>query len=214
MNKHVYGVMVQKAVPFSVDDLVMVTKVQYSAKLRDIIAKSGLESLERLLAVDGQQALEERAPHYWNVRSGSVPALCVDLDNVIARTDEVIRGVIRDFTGGAVDLQEHHIKEFNYSECFDDKGRHLEESDWPKVHELFSEPRYLWLIQPHVGVVASLKKLRTSYEIHLATSRLPKARATTIAWLENHRDPNRRRPLSPARQETHVGGFRCRCSRG
>jgi 5' nucleotidase, deoxy (Pyrimidine), cytosolic type C protein (NT5C) len=116
-------------------------------------------------------------------------ALCVDLDNVIAGSDAVMRRVIRDFTGGKVNLEEHHIREFNYHECFDDAGHHTEEKDWPEIHELFSEPRHLWLVQPYPGAVDCLRTLRARFEIHLATSRLPEARGTTIAWLENHNIP-------------------------
>jgi len=48
-----------------------------------------------------------------------MPALdarfCIDLDNVLARTDEVMRRVISDFSGGKVQLDYEDIVKFNYS---------------------------------------------------------------------------------------------------
>jgi uncharacterized HAD superfamily protein len=114
---------------------------------------------------------------------------CIDIDNVVARTDEVMRQVIEEYTGGRVRLAYEHIKEFNYHECKDDRGNSITREDWRKVHELFSEPRYLWLIQPVSGAVEGLRQLADRSTVHFATSRLPKARRTTVEWLENHSFP-------------------------
>jgi hypothetical protein len=54
------------------------------------------------------------------------------------------------------------------------------------VHDLFSEPRYLWQVQPRAGAIAGLKDLARLGTVHIATTRLPKARRTTIEWLSNH----------------------------
>jgi uncharacterized HAD superfamily protein len=116
-------------------------------------------------------------------------ALCIDIDNVIGQTDQVMRQVIRDYTGGRVCLEYAHIKKFNYQDCRDAKRRRITKKDWARVHDLFSEPRYLWLIQPFDGVQGHLQRLSKRYELHLATSRLPKARRTTVEWLENHSIP-------------------------
>ena len=71
--------------------------------------------------------------------------LCIDIDNVIARTDEVMRRVIRDFTQGRVDFEYEHILAFNYHECHDANGCTITKEEWKGIHDLFSEPRYLWL---------------------------------------------------------------------
>ena len=40
--------------------------------------------------------------------------LCVDIDNVVAATDEVMRCVIREYTRGRVDLSYEDVVEFDY----------------------------------------------------------------------------------------------------
>jgi hypothetical protein len=114
---------------------------------------------------------------------------CIDIDNVIASTDEIMRQVIKKFTGARVCLAYEHIKEFNYYECQDDEGNKITREEWRKIHDLFSEPRNLWLIQPVSGAIEGLQMLAERGTIHLVTSRLPKARRTTIEWLENHGFP-------------------------
>jgi uncharacterized HAD superfamily protein len=115
--------------------------------------------------------------------------LCIDIDNVIARTDEVMRQVIREFTDGRVDLDYNDIIEFDYHKCIDRNGRNITKGEWKSIHDLFSEPRYLWTIQPEEGVHDHLVKLSGKFDIHFTTSRLPRARRTTIEWLENYDFP-------------------------
>ena len=116
-------------------------------------------------------------------------SICIDVDNVIARTDEVMRQVIHDFTGGRVNFEYDHIIEFDYCKCKDGNGGTITKSEWEKIHELFSEPRHLWKIQPWPDVQRHLKRLTKQFAIHLATSRLPKARRITIEWLEDYDFP-------------------------
>jgi hypothetical protein len=78
---------------------------------------------------------------------------CFDIDNVIAQTDEVMRRVIEDYTNGRVRLAYEDIKTFNYYECLDRFGNGISKEEWNRVHEVFSESRYLWLIQPFPGSV-------------------------------------------------------------
>lgn len=118
------------------------------------------------------------------------PAICIDIDNVIARTDEVMRRVIFDFTGGRVKYEYEHVVEFDYHRCKDANGSSISPEEWAKIHGLFSEPRYLWQIQPEPGVQSIIKSLSDKFDIHLVTSRLAKARRTTVEWLENHGFPS------------------------
>lgn len=115
--------------------------------------------------------------------------LCIDIDNVIAQTDAIMRRVIHDCTGGRVKLDYTHILEFDYYKCVDAQQGCITKDEWAGIHDVFSEPRYLWLIQPVQGVQEHLHRLSTVFDIHLATSRLPKARRTTIEWLEAYRFP-------------------------
>jgi len=115
--------------------------------------------------------------------------LCIDIDNVIAQTDEVMRRVIHDFTGGRVQLDYAHVIDFDYHKCKDANGCAITKEEWHAVHDLFSEPQNLWLLQPFEGVQDHLKALGDKFVLHLATSRLPKARRTTVEWLEAHKIP-------------------------
>ncbi len=115
--------------------------------------------------------------------------LCIDIDNVVARTDEVMRSVIAEYTSGRVKLTYEEINEFNYFECRDRNGNCITKEEWKHIHDLFSEPRYLWLIQPFPGAVEGLHQLAKRYSLHFATSRMPKARRVTVEWLENHGFP-------------------------
>jgi uncharacterized HAD superfamily protein len=118
-----------------------------------------------------------------------VRRFCVDIDNVVASTDAVMRQVIEDFTDGRVRLSYDDVVRFNYFECRDSSGRGITRDEWRAVHDLFSEPRYLWLCQPRDGAVEALRELAEYGRIHIATSRLPKARRVTFEWLESHRVP-------------------------
>ena len=120
----------------------------------------------------------------------AMSAICLDIDNVIARTDEVMRRVIFDFTGGRVKHEYNHIVEFDYHRCKDANGSSISVEEWKRIHDLFSEPRYLWQIQPEPGVQTALTLISEKFDIHLATSRLPKARRTTIEWLDNYNFPS------------------------
>lgn len=110
--------------------------------------------------------------------------ICVDIDNVIARTDEVMRRVILEYTGGRVQLEYDHIEEFDYCLCPDQSGNRISKDEWKEIHELFSEPRYLLSVQPMDKAVEALTELSYNGRLHVATSRLPKARKTTVEWLE------------------------------
>jgi uncharacterized HAD superfamily protein len=118
-----------------------------------------------------------------------MPALCFDIDNVIAQTDEVMRQVIDDYTGSWVKLSYEHVVEFNYYEVKDADGYGITRDEWREIHDRFSEPRYLLAIQPYPGVQRHLRKLGEKFELHLATSRLLRARRATIEWLEMHHIP-------------------------
>lgn len=112
------------------------------------------------------------------------PRLCVDIDNVIARTDEVMRRVIREFTGGRVDYGYEHIVEFDYDKCLDAAGQRSTREEWKGIHDRFSERENLLAIEPMDGAIEHLTRLSQAFDIHLATTRLPKARRATLEWLE------------------------------
>src|SRR4051812_9332048 len=109
---------------------------------------------------------------------------CIDIDNVIARTDEVMRQIISDVTGGKVRFAYEDIATFNYHECRDRTGNTITRDEWRKVHDQFSEPEVITNLEPLPGAIEGLRELAKRAVVHLATSRLPKARRPTIDWLE------------------------------
>ncbi|MCG8554027.1 MAG: cytidine deaminase [Proteobacteria bacterium] len=116
--------------------------------------------------------------------------ICVDIDNVVADTDPVMRSVIHELTGGRVDLRYKDITRFNYWECRDGQDESITRDEWAAVHAAFSDPSNLERVQPIKGVQRSLLRLvQRGYVLHFATSRLPQARAATIRWLEAHGFP-------------------------
>ena len=118
------------------------------------------------------------------------PRICIDIDNVVAQTDEVMRAVIRKITKERVVLEYKHITTFNYWECHDDNGNAITRDEWKEVHDRFSESEWLNRIQPVADVQESLRRLSEKYILHFATSRLAKARRTTIEWLEQNGFPD------------------------
>jgi uncharacterized HAD superfamily protein len=117
------------------------------------------------------------------------PLFCIDLDNVVANTDEVIRRIIAEVTLGRVKLEYTDIKSFNYYECTDDSGNQLTKEEWYVVHNRYSEPQTILNVSPIQDAVRSLNLLAECGEIHFATSRLLQARKATADWLAKHDFP-------------------------
>jgi len=119
----------------------------------------------------------------------SKPRICVDIDNVLAQTDRVMRRVIWLYTHGRVNYEPEHIVEFNYHECDDSARNRITEPEWKGIHRLFAERGNILSIEPMPGAVEQLQRLSDRFDVHIATTRLPKARRPTIEWLERHGFP-------------------------
>jgi uncharacterized HAD superfamily protein len=117
------------------------------------------------------------------------PRLCLDIDNCLARTDEVMRRLIREFTNGRVNLEYEHITQFDYHACADGAGNAITKPEWDEVHKVFSQPSIILALAPFEGAVEGLRRLVGSFDLHLATSRRIEARRPTIEWLEMHQFP-------------------------
>jgi 5'(3')-deoxyribonucleotidase len=115
--------------------------------------------------------------------------LCLDIDNVLAQTDPVIRQLISVETGGRVQLAYEDVSEFDYCACSDSSGAYLTRDEWGKVLQKFSSPELLTRLQPANGASQGVQWLSDRYEVHIVTSRLPEARDTTLGWLERHGFP-------------------------
>jgi len=112
----------------------------------------------------------------------------VDIDNVIAKTDEVMRKVIYEHSRSQVDLDYEDVVCFEYWKCRDGSGRRFDKSQWKKIHEEFTH-NYLLKIMPFDNVAQNLGILGKKFEIHLATSRLDDGQKTTRVWLSQHDIP-------------------------
>jgi 5'(3')-deoxyribonucleotidase len=117
------------------------------------------------------------------------PRIGIDIDNVIAQTDEVMRRLISQCSHGRVNLQYHDIVRFDYCRCRDAAGNQITKQEWRAVHELFSEPQIIRQVRPLAGVQRHLETLAQRFELHFATARLPRARKATVEWLEAHGFP-------------------------
>lgn len=113
--------------------------------------------------------------------------LFFDIDNVIADTDPVIRRIIREHTNGRIDLSQEDVVEFNYCICPTKTGQLLSKSEWDEVLSIFSTPEVLNSIEIFPGVQDCLDRLSNRYEIQFATSRSPKTKEPTIAWMQENR---------------------------
>jgi cytidine deaminase len=109
--------------------------------------------------------------------------MCIDIDNVIAQSDALMREVIQTVTHGRVNLNYDNVRRFNYWECQDDQGQGITRDEWKEVHDAFSQPLILEKIKPVEGSVETLQKLSERFALHFATARLPLAREATIRWL-------------------------------
>ncbi len=115
--------------------------------------------------------------------------MCIDIDNVVAQTDQVMRSVIGDVTDGRVSLSYEDVQRFNYWECRDQNDQALTKEEWRVVHDRFSEPDNVRAIKPVEGAQECLRRLSDKFTLHFATSRLPKARRATLEWLDDHGFP-------------------------
>jgi len=114
--------------------------------------------------------------------------ICIDIDNVIACTDIVLREAIRRYSKQGVNLRYQDVVHFDYDRCIDQKGRSLEPGEWPYIHSQFTL-NYLDRIQPFERVQMHVQKLAQTLEIHLSTSRLPEGHDETRMWLSAHGIP-------------------------
>lgn len=117
-----------------------------------------------------------------------MPAICLDIDNVIARTDEVLREVIRECSNEHVDLTYEDVVCFDYWLCRDTSGRRFGKAEWGKIHRSFIR-NDLMRIAPVKNVQSFLTRLRERFEIDLATSRPQEGREDTRKWLRKHDIP-------------------------
>lgn len=115
--------------------------------------------------------------------------LCLDIDNVLCDSDQVMRRLIFHHSKANVELTYDEIVTFNYYECRDSRGQAITRDEWQAIHEIFSLPENILSISPYPGVINHVSRLAEKYAIHLATSRLLSARQSTVEWLDRNGFP-------------------------
>jgi len=131
-----------------------------------------------------------------NDMTSAKPAVCVDIDNVIAKTDEVMREVIRAHSRLHVDLAYDDVVCFEYWMCRDRAGRRFDKNEWKKIHKEFTHS-YLLQILPFDNIARYLKTIGGKFDVHLATSRLDDGQEATRVWLDQHSIPYRKLHFVP-----------------
>jgi uncharacterized HAD superfamily protein len=117
------------------------------------------------------------------------PALCVDIDNVIAQTDKVMRRIISEITEGRVQLEYEDIHRFEYWECKDKAGASITKEEWRAAHRIISTPENLLALEPMAGARESLLNLCEHFDTYFVTSRLGGTEEVTASWLRVHGFP-------------------------
>jgi 5'(3')-deoxyribonucleotidase len=112
--------------------------------------------------------------------------IAIDIDNVIAQSDEVMRQVISEVTSGRVNLAYEDIVEFRYERCFDAKRQQITDNEWRRAHDQFSIPSNLLSVAPVASAYEALLRIAEHFTIHLVTARLKAGRIPTIEWLDKH----------------------------
>lgn len=113
-------------------------------------------------------------------------AVCVDIDNVVAQTDERIREIIRNVTDNRVAYRYDDIINFNYFDCDDASGNRISREEWHAAHECFSTSEVLLSLKPINGALRNIQMLACKAEIHFVTSRLPSTMTATAEWLRQN----------------------------
>lgn len=108
------------------------------------------------------------------------PVLGVDLDNVLALTDPLIRRLIREMFG--IHLGQGDIIHFDYWRCGITKEQ--DRAVFNRFHH--SECATVAVID---GAVNALLSLHDDFEIHIVTGRPPITERSTLDWLETHGIP-------------------------
>lgn len=112
------------------------------------------------------------------------PILCIDIDNVLADSDPVMRALIEEVTRGRVRLRREDVRVFDYRDCVDPSGEKITKQEWDEVHHRrFSTKDVLIRIPAIPGAQPAIAALGERYALHFVTSRTLSARAATADWL-------------------------------
>lgn len=125
--------------------------------------------------------------------SARKPRVCVDIDNVLAETDSVMREIIRVATvskenPSGIKYEYEDIVEFEYNLCKNSAGLSVSKDVWNAVHQVFQDPNsgYVDSIRPMSGSLDGLLALAQEWDIWIVTSRHDGALKKATEWVERH----------------------------
>jgi len=113
-------------------------------------------------------------------RTNNRPILGVDLDNVLALTDPLIRRLINEMF--RVQLEQRDIVYFEYSRC--GITQEQEERLFQRFHDKECEN-----VQPIQEALDTLVYFASRFEIHVITGRPPETKTLTQNWLSRYEVP-------------------------
>ncbi len=121
------------------------------------------------------------------------PRVCVDIDNVLAETDSIMREIIRVATvstenPSGIKYEYEDIVEFEYCLCQNSAGLRVSKEVWNAVHQIFQDPNsgYVDLIRPTSGSLEGLRALADGWDIWIVTGRHDRALKKATEWVERH----------------------------
>ena len=106
--------------------------------------------------------------------------LGVDLDNVLALTDSLIRKLIKKIF--KISLQQNNIIEFDYYRCGINKEQNRIVLDCFHSVECSN-------VKPIKDAIEALQSLLNKFTIYIVTSRPPQTRNLTLQWIKRHKIP-------------------------
>lgn len=121
--------------------------------------------------------------------------LGVDLDNVLALTDPLIRRLIKKAFN--IRLEQHHIVEFDYWRCGISKEQNQIVFD--RFHRLECAN-----VRPIKQAVETLRYLGPRYKVYVVTSRPPATRKLTTQWLKSHKIPFDKLIYSESKRDSQI----------
>lgn len=115
--------------------------------------------------------------------------ICVDIDNTICDSNAVFIDIIKKVTDGRVNFEYDDITEYGHENCQDKDGNKLKDDEWPKIHDMYSDPDVVKNFEPYDDVDVFLTMLAEHFEIYIVTARKAISKEETQKWLDQFQIP-------------------------
>lgn len=160
---------------------------------RQVLAEFGIETVHAGCATGEVKSwsMTDLLPDSFRLDKGDFKSrwFAIDIDNVLADTDDLIRSLIFDTTNGRVEFQYEDIRQFAYTECADRNGNSPTRDEWLAAHSAFARPENIRKLLPKQGAVDAVSSISSVVGVAYVTARNPSARKATADWLSLHGFP-------------------------